>query len=88
MRRLLVSTAIGPPISRGRAPKSTNPVRFAHCELVAAPARNIPQRISGNVPNRRREHRRDGGEDHSETWPVGVIGRGAVIGGDQNLRAP
>ena len=40
-----ISTAIRELMSRGRPPKSTNPVRAAHTELVAALAGNAPRPI-------------------------------------------
>jgi hypothetical protein len=36
-------------MSRGRPPKSTNPVRLAHIELVAALAGNVPHPIYADV---------------------------------------
>jgi hypothetical protein len=40
-----ITTAIRELMSRGRPPKSTNPVRAAHTELVAALAGNTPRPI-------------------------------------------
>src|ERR1700756_4266631 len=44
-----ISTAIRQLMSRGRPPKSTNPVRLAHIELVAALAGNVPHPIYADV---------------------------------------
>jgi hypothetical protein len=44
-----ISTAICQLMSRGRPPKSTNPVRLAHIELVAALAGNVPHPIYADV---------------------------------------
>jgi hypothetical protein len=44
-----ISTAIRDLMSRGRPPKSTNPVRLAHIELVAALAGNVPHPIYADV---------------------------------------
>jgi hypothetical protein len=44
-----ISTAIRELMSRGRPPKSTNPVRVAHIELVAALAGNVPHPIYADV---------------------------------------
>jgi len=44
-----ISTAIRDLMSRGRPPKSTNPVRLAHIELVAALAGNVPHPIFADV---------------------------------------
>ena len=40
-----ITTAIRQLMSRGQPPKSTNPVRAAHAEFVAALAGNAPHRI-------------------------------------------
>ena len=40
-----ITTAIREPMSRGQPPKSTNPVRAAHAEFVAALAGNSPHPI-------------------------------------------
>jgi hypothetical protein len=40
-----ITTAIRELMSRGRLPKSTNPVRLAHTELVAVFAGNVPHPI-------------------------------------------
>jgi len=40
-----ITTAIRELMSRGRPPKSTNPVRLAHTELVAVLAANVPYPI-------------------------------------------
>jgi hypothetical protein len=44
-----IITAIRELMSRGRPPKSTNPVRLAHIELVAALAGNVPHPIFADV---------------------------------------
>jgi hypothetical protein len=44
-----ITTAIRQPMSRGRPPKSTTPVRSAHTEFIAAPAGNIPYPIYGGA---------------------------------------
>jgi hypothetical protein len=55
-----ITTAIRELMSRGRPPKSTNPVRLAHIELVAALAGNVPHPIFADVDsedlNGRAEH--------------------------------
>src|SRR5262245_32753463 len=40
-----INTAIRQLMSRGRAPKSTSPVRLAHTEFIAALAGNVPHPI-------------------------------------------
>src|ERR1700756_2033771 len=57
-----ISTAIRQLMSRGRPPKSTNPVRLAHTELVAALAGNIPHPIYADVDS----EDLDGRADHLE----------------------
>ena len=44
-----ITTAIRELMSCGRPPKSTNPVRPAHIELVAALAENVPHPIYADV---------------------------------------
>ena len=44
-----IITAIRELMSRGRPPKSTNPVPLAHIELVAALAGNVPHLIYADV---------------------------------------
>jgi hypothetical protein len=44
-----ITTAIRELMSRGRPPKSTNPVRLAHTEFVAALAGNVPHPIYADV---------------------------------------
>src|SRR5215510_6672910 len=44
-----ITTAIRELMSRGRPPKSTNPVRLAHTEFVAALAGNAPHPIYSDV---------------------------------------
>jgi hypothetical protein len=44
-----ITTAIRELMSRGRPPKSTNPVRLAHIEFVAALAGNVPHPIYADV---------------------------------------
>jgi hypothetical protein len=57
-----ISTAIRELMSRGRPPKSTNPVRLAHIELVAALAGNVPHPIYADVDS----EDLDGRADHLE----------------------
>jgi hypothetical protein len=44
-----ITTAIRELMSRGRRPKSTNPVRAAHSEFVAALAGNVPHPIHSDA---------------------------------------
>jgi len=44
-----ITTAIRELMSRGRPPKSTNPVRLAYTEFVTALARNAPDPIYADV---------------------------------------
>jgi len=44
-----ITTAIRELMSRGRLPKSSNPVRLAHIEFVAALAGNVPHPIYTDV---------------------------------------
>jgi hypothetical protein len=57
-----IITAIRELMSRGRPPKSTNPVRLAHIELVAALAGNVPHPIYADVDS----EDLDGRADHLE----------------------
>jgi hypothetical protein len=57
-----ITTAIRELMSRGRPPKSTNPVRLAHIELVAALAGNVPHPIYADVDS----EDLDGRADHLE----------------------
>jgi hypothetical protein len=57
-----ITTAIRELMSRGGPTKSTNPVRLAHIELVAALARNIPHLICADVDS----EDLDGRADHLE----------------------
>ena len=57
-----ITTAIRELMSRGRPPKSTNPVRLAHIELVAALAGNVPDPIYADVDS----EDLDGRADHLE----------------------
>jgi len=57
-----ISTAIRELMSRGRPPKSTNPVRLAHIEFVAALAGNVPHPIYADVDS----EDLDGRADHLE----------------------
>jgi len=57
-----ITTAIRELVSRGRPPKSTNPVRLAHIEFVAALARNAPHLIYADVDS----EDLDGRADHLE----------------------
>src|SRR5258708_38315432 len=54
-----ISTTIRDLMSRGRTPKSTNPVRLAHIELVAALAGNVPHPIFADVDSEDLDHRAD-----------------------------
>jgi hypothetical protein len=44
-----ITTAIRELMSRGRPPKSTNPVRLAHTEFVIALAGNAPDPINADL---------------------------------------
>src|SRR5262245_7954644 len=57
-----IPTAIRELMSRGRAPKSTSPVRLAHIELIAALAGNVPYPIYADVDS----EDLDGRADHLE----------------------
>jgi hypothetical protein len=57
-----ITTAIRELMSRGRPPKSTNPVGLAHTELVAALAGNVPHPIHADVDS----EDLDGRADHLE----------------------
>ena len=57
-----ITTAIRELMSRGRPPKSKNPVHLAHTELVAALAGNIPDPIYADVDS----EGLDGPADHLE----------------------
>jgi hypothetical protein len=57
-----ITTAIHELMSRGRAPKSTSPVRLAHIEFVAALAGNVPHLIYADVDS----EDLDGRADHLE----------------------
>jgi hypothetical protein len=57
-----ITTAIRELMSRGRPPKSTNPVRQAHTEFVAALAGNAPDSIYADVDS----EDLDGRADHLE----------------------
>jgi hypothetical protein len=57
-----ITTAIRELLSRGRPPKSTNPVRLAHIEFVAALAGNAPHPIYADVDS----EDLDGRADHLE----------------------
>ena len=57
-----ITTAIRELMSRGRPPKSTNPVRLAHIELVASLAGNVPHPIYADVDSADL----DGRADHLE----------------------
>jgi hypothetical protein len=54
-----ISTAIRELMSRGRPPKSTNPVRAAHTEYVAALAGNVPHPIHSDGDSADLEGRAD-----------------------------
>ena len=54
-----ITTAIRELMSRGRKPKSTNPVRLAHIELVAALAGNVPHPIYADVDSEDLDDRAD-----------------------------
>jgi hypothetical protein len=57
-----ITTAIRELMSRGQPPKSTNPVRRAHIEFVAALAGNVPHPIRADVDS----EDLDGRADHLE----------------------
>jgi len=57
-----ITTAIRELMSRGRPPKSTNPVRLAHTEFVATLAGNAPDPIYADVDS----EDLDGRADHLE----------------------
>jgi hypothetical protein len=57
-----ITTAIRELMSRGRPPKSTNAVRLAHVEFVAALAGNVPHPIYADVNS----EDLDGRADHLE----------------------
>jgi hypothetical protein len=57
-----ITTAIRELMSRGRPPKSTNPVRLAHIEFVAALAGNVPHSIYTDADS----EDLDGRADHLE----------------------
>jgi hypothetical protein len=57
-----ITTAIRELMSRGRPPKSTNPVRLAHTEFVTALAGNAPDPIYADVDS----EDLDGRADHLE----------------------
>jgi hypothetical protein len=54
-----ITTAIREPMSRGRPPKSTSPVRLAHIEFVAALAGNVPQPIYADIDSEDLDARAD-----------------------------
>src|SRR5215472_960219 len=54
-----ITTAIRELMSRGRPPKSTNPVRLAHTEFVAALAGNVPRPICADVDSEDLDDRAD-----------------------------
>jgi hypothetical protein len=54
-----ITTAIRELMSRGRPPKSTNAVRLAHVEFVAALAGNVPHPIYADVDSEDLEGRAD-----------------------------
>ena len=54
-----ITTAIRQLMSRGRPPKSTNPVRVAHTEFVAALAGNVPHPIHSDRDSEDLEGRAD-----------------------------
>ena len=54
-----ITTAIRELMSRGRPPKSTNPVRAAHTEFVAALAGNVPHPIHSDGDSEDLEGRAD-----------------------------
>jgi hypothetical protein len=57
-----ITTAIRELMSRGRPPKSTNPVHLAHTDFVAALAENVPHPIHADVDS----EDLDGRADHLE----------------------
>jgi hypothetical protein len=54
-----ITTAIREPMSRGRPPKSTSPVRLAHTEFVAALAGSAPDPIYADVDSEDLENSAD-----------------------------
>ena len=54
-----ITTSIRELMSRGRAPKSTSPVRLAHTELVATLAGNVPHPIFAEADSDDLEGRAD-----------------------------
>jgi hypothetical protein len=54
-----ITTAIRKLMSHGRPPKSTNPVRAAHSEFVAALAGNVPHPIHSDAGSEDLEGRAD-----------------------------
>jgi hypothetical protein len=54
-----ITTAIRKLMSHGRPPKSTNPVRAAHSEFVAALAGNVPHPIHSDASSEDLEGRAD-----------------------------
>jgi hypothetical protein len=54
-----ISTAIRELMSRGRPPKSPNPVRLAHTDFVAALAGNVPHPIHADVDSEDLDSRAD-----------------------------
>jgi len=54
-----VTSAICELLSRGRPPRSTNPVQLAHIELVAALAGNVPHPICADVDSEDLDGRAD-----------------------------
>ena len=65
-----ITTAIRELMSRGRPPKSTNPVRAAHSEFVAALAGNVPHPIHSDAGSEDLEGRADHLEKVFAALPV------------------
>jgi hypothetical protein len=79
-----IPTAIRQLMSRGRPPKSTNPVRLAHTEFVAALAGNIPHPIYADVE----ADDLDGRADHLEQVLAALQAYLAIIIGDTAQNMP
>jgi hypothetical protein len=65
-----ITTAIRELMSRGRPPKSTNPVRAAHTEYVAALAGNVPHPIHSDGDSADLEGRADHSQRYTSISPL------------------
>ena len=79
-----ITTAIRELMSRGRPPKSTNPVRLAHTEFVTALAGNAPVPIYADVDS----EDLDGRADHLEKVFAALHAYLAVIVDDTAQNIP